>query len=298
MALAQKFKSYLLLHFVVFIWGFTAILGELISISAVPLVWFRMGLASVFMLGYILYRKENLVISRKQFFQYLFGGITIALHWITFFYAIKVSNISIALATMSTGAFFALLIEAVVKRKRINGMELCFGLLAILGLYIIYSSAIQLQIGMLFALLSSFLSALFSVFNADYVKVQLPSVVSFYEILFGVLAITIYISFNGMIFSPEFFQLQAMDYLWIGILSSICTAYAFIVSLELLKKFSAFTVMLTINLEPIYAIVLAVIIFPESEKMTTTFYIGATIILLTVLANGVFKLKNNKTKNN
>ncbi len=290
-----KLSSYLQLHLIVFIWGFTAVLGELLSISAIPLVWFRMILASVFMYLYIVYKKHNLRISRKQFFQYVFGGIVIALHWITFFYAIKISNISIALATMSTGAFFTIFIEAIVKRKRINPIELCFGLLAILGLYIIYSSAIALQLGIFFALLSSFLSALFSVYNADFVKEQLPSVISFYEILFGVLAITLYITFEGTLFSDSFFIIQPLDYLWLFILSSVCTAYAFIVSIDLLRQLSAFTVMLTINLEPIYAIVLAVIIFPETEKMTTTFYIGAVVILVTVLLNGFYKLKK---KNN
>jgi len=285
-----KLSSYLHLHLIVFIWGFTAILGGLISISAIPLVWYRMGLASIFILGYILFKKQSLKISRKQFFQYLFGGLTIALHWITFFYAIKISNISIALATMSTGAFFTIFIEAVAKKKRIDKIELLFGLLAIIGLYVIYSSALQLQLGIVFALLSSFLSALFSVFNVDFVKEQKASVISFYEILFGVLAITVYLAFNGTLFTASFYEIQPMDYVWLFILSSICTAYAFIVSVDLLKQLSAFTVMLTINLEPIYAIVLAVIIFPETEKMTTTFYIGASIILLTVVTNGFYKL--------
>ena len=291
MAIAPKLKSYLLLHLIVFIWGFTAILGALISVSAIPLVWFRMSLASVLMLAYVLLKKYNLRITRKQFFQYLFGGVVIALHWITFFYAIKISNISIALATMSTGAFFTIFIEAIFKRKRINGIEFCFGLLAILGLYVIYSSAIQLQLGIVYALIASFLSALFSVFNVDFVKEQKASVISFYEILFGVLAITLYITFDGTLFSESFFIIQPLDYLWIFILSSVCTAYAFIVSVDLLKQLSAFTVMLTINLEPIYAIILAVIIFPETEKMTTNFYIGAIIILLTVVVNGIYKLR-------
>ena len=286
-----KLTKYLHLHLIVFIWGFTAILGQLLSITAIPLVWFRMSLASVFMYLYIRYKKQSLTLSRKQFFQYTFGGIVIALHWITFFYAIKISNISIALATMSTGAFFTIFIEALVKQKKINIIELLFGLLAIAGLYIIYSSAINLQWGIVFALIASFLSALFSVFNVDYVKDQLASVISFYEILFGVLAITIYIAIDGTLFKDAFFSIQPLDYLWLFILSSICTAYAFIVSVDLLKHLSAFTVMLTINLEPIYAIVLAVVIFPQTEKMTTTFYIGALLILVTVVANGIYKLR-------
>jgi drug/metabolite transporter (DMT)-like permease len=147
---------------------------------------------------------------------------------------------------------------------------------------------------MLVALLSSFLSAVFSVLNADFVKEKSASVISFYEILFGVLAISIFLVFNGELLERDFFNLDPLDYLWLFILSSFCTAYAFIVSVELLKKLSPFTVMLTINLEPIYAIILAIILFPENEKMSASFYVGAGLILLTVIVNGVLKTAKKK----
>jgi drug/metabolite transporter (DMT)-like permease len=285
----DKLKSYLHLHLIVFIWGFTAILGKLLSIDAIPLVWYRMFLASIFIFIYIKIKKVSFKITNRQVMNYVFGGVVIAAHWVTFFYAIKISNISIALATMSTGAFFTIFIEALYKKKKIDTKELIFGILAIVGLYIIYKSEISLQIGMLIALGSSFLSAVFSVFNADFVKKERAVVISFYEICFGVLAITLFLLCNGELLNSNFFILEPLDYLWLFILSSICTAYAFIVSVDLLKQLSAFTVMLTINLEPIYAIVLAIILFPENEKMTPSFYFGATLILLTVVANGVIK---------
>lgn len=285
----DKLKSYLHLHLIVFIWGFTAILGKLLSIDAIPLVWYRMLLASIFIFLYIKFKKKSLHITKRQTINYIFGGIVIAVHWITFFYAIKVSNISIALATMSTGAFFTIFIEALYKKKKVDIKELIFGLLAIVGLYIIYKSEISLQLGIFVALVSSFLSAVFSVCNADFVKEESAVVISFYELGFGVLAITIFLLCNGNILDSTFFKLEPFDYLWLFILSSVCTAYAFIVSVDLLKKLSAFTVMLTINLEPIYAILLAIILFPENEKMTTNFYLGASLILLTVVANGVIK---------
>lgn len=284
------------LHLIVFIWGFTAILGKLLSIDAVALVWYRMGLASLLILWYVIHKKMSLHISRSQVVKYVFGGIVIALHWVTFFYAIKISNISIALATMSTGAFFTVFIEALYKRKKVDVRELIFGILAIIGLYIIYRAEISLQLGMFVALLSSFLSALFSVFNADFVKEESAIVISFYEIVFGVLAVTIYLLFTGELITEGFFALQPLDYLWLFILSSVCTAYAFIVSIDLLKKLSAFTVMLTINLEPIYAIVLALILFPNNEKMSASFYVGAGLILLTVIINGVLKTAGRKKK--
>ncbi|MGB1269964.1 MAG: DMT family transporter [Flavobacteriaceae bacterium] len=294
--LNDKLKSYLHLHLIVFIWGFTAILGKLLSIDAISLVWYRMFLAGIFIYGYIKIKKITLKIPPRKILHYIFGGVVIAAHWITFFYAIKISNVSIALATMSTGAFFTIFIEALYKKKKIDVKELIFGVLAIVGLYIIYKSEISLQLGMLVALISSFLSAVFSVFNADFVKQESAVVISFYEICFGVLAITIYLLSNGELLNGSFFNLKPLDYLWLFILSSVCTAYAFIVSVDLLKKLSAFTVMLTINLEPIYAIVLAVILFPENEKMTVNFYLGAALILLTVVANGVIKTIKKKNK--
>ena len=289
-----KLKSYLHLHLIVFIWGFTAILGKLLTIDAIPLVWYRMFLASVFIFMYIKIKKISFEITKRQFINYAVGGVVIAIHWVTFFYAIKISNISIALATMSTGAFFTIFIEAIYKKKKINLFELLFGLLAIVGLYIIYSSEISLQFGMLVALLSSFLSAVFSVLNADFVKEKSATVISFYEILFGVSAITIFLLFNGELLNSSFFFFFPLDYLWLFILSSFCTAYAFIVSVDLLKLLSPFTVMLTINLEPIYAIVLAIILFPENEKMSSSFYFGAGLILLTVVVNGVLKTTKKK----
>jgi drug/metabolite transporter (DMT)-like permease len=289
-----KLKSYLHLHLIVFIWGFTAILGKLLTIDAIPLVWYRMFLASAFIFIYIKIKKISFEITKRQFINYAIGGLVIAVHWVTFFYAIKISNISIALATMSTGAFFTIFIEAIYKKKKINIFELLFGLLAIVGLYIIYSSEISLQFGMLVALLSSFLSAVFSVLNADFVKEKSATVISFYEILFGVSAITIFLLFNGELLNYSFFNLAPLDYLWLFVLSSFCTAYAFIVSVDLLKLLSPFTVMLTINLEPIYAIVLAIILFPENEKMSSSFYFGAGLILLTVVVNGFLKTAKKK----
>lgn len=289
-----KLKSYLHLHLIVFIWGFTAILGKLLSIDAIPLVWYRMLLASVLIYIYIRLKKTSLKVSPRKLLNYIFGGVVIAVHWITFFYAIKIANISVALATMSTGAFFAIFIEAIYKKNKIDVKELIFGFLAIVGLYIIYRAEISLQLGMLVALLSSFLSALFSVFNADFIKQESAVVISFYEILFGVLAVSVFLLYKGDILTTSFYALKPMDYLWLFILSSVCTAYAFIVSVDLLKKLSAFTVMLTINLEPIYAIILAVLLFPENEKMSPSFYIGAGVILLTVIANGILKTQGKR----
>ncbi|MCX6171604.1 MAG: DMT family transporter [Flavobacterium sp.] len=291
--LNDNVKSYLHLHLIVFIWGFTAVLGALISLDALPLVWFRMLFAVGFIAVYIYFKKISLRISKKVLLQFLFSGLIIALHWFTFFHAIKISNISITLACLSTGALFTSLLEPILYGKQIVQYEVFFGLLVVFGLYIIFKVEGNYFLGIIIALTSAFLSALFAVINSKFVKEHDPTIISFYELTGGVIFFTFLLFFNHS-FSPTFFQLSAQDLMYLLILSSVCTAYAFIASTSVMKFLSPYTVMLTINLEPIYGIVLAVLIFKDKERMSFEFYIGAFIILLTVLLNAIIKSRKFK----
>ncbi len=288
--LENRHKDYLQLHLIVFIWGFTAILGALISIDAVPLVWYRMLLASLFIAGYFLIQKKSFQVGKRGLIRFAFTGLIIALHWITFFKAIKVSNVSVALVAMSTGAFFTSLIEPFFFRRKIKVQEIFLGILVVLGLYVIFNFESQYTWGIIYALISAFLSALFSVLNGLFVKQYRPNIISFYQLLFGALCITIWLLVKQQ-FSFSFFQLSLTDWLCLVVLSSICTAYAFIISVKVMKNLTPYTVMLTINLEPVYAIILALLIFGDKEKMNTEFYIGALIVLVVVLLNGILKNK-------
>ncbi|MDA9339912.1 DMT family transporter [Polaribacter sp.] len=284
----SNFKNYLLLHFIVFIWGFTAILGALITIDAIPLVWYRMLLAVLFIAIYFLWKKKSFKVDREGILKFFFTGVVIALHWVFFFKAIKVSNVSVALVTMSTGAFFTALIEPVFFKRKINTLEIFLGLLVIAGLYIIFNFESQYKLGIIYALIASFLGALFAVLNGLFIKKYTADTISFYQLFFGVIFITIYLLFTNS-FSVSFFQITASDWMYLIVLSSICTAYAFIASVQVMKYLSPYTVMLTINLEPIYAIVLALFIFGDNEQMSSTFYLGAFIVLFVVLLNGIIK---------
>lgn len=292
--LNDNLKSYLHLHLIVFIWGFTAILGKLISLEALDLVWFRMFFAVIFMVFYILYKKESLRVPPRAFIGFMILGIIIAAHWFTFYEAIKVSNISITLACLSTGAFFASLLEPIFYNRKVIWYEVFFGVLVIVGLAIIFNVESQFKNGMLLALLSAFLSALFSVINGKYAKEFNSNVISIYELGGGLFFLTLYLLFTEKI-TQQFFTLSTKDFLWLLILASVCTAYAFSASVKVMKFLSPYTVMLTINLEPIYGILLALLIFKDSENMNSMFYIGALIILSTVVINGI--LKNKKVKN-
>jgi drug/metabolite transporter (DMT)-like permease len=291
----DKLLNYLHLHFIVFIWGFTAVLGALISLEAIPLVWYRMLMATLIIFAFLKFRKEKLKFSLKTLSGFALAGIIIALHWLTFFGAIKASNVSVTLAVLSTGAFFASLLEPLLYGRKVIWYEVFFGLIVIVGLYIIFDVDSSNTLGILLALISAFLSALFSVINGKFVLKHKASAISFYELMFGVIGISIYLAFSGK-FTAEFFTVSAHDWLYLVILASACTAYAFIASIHVMKWISPYTVMLTINLEPVYGIILALIVLGDSENMSPQFYYGALIILLTVIANGIIKITQERKR--
>ena len=291
----DNLKNYLHLHLIVFVWGFTAVLGKLITLGAFPLVWFRMSIAVALMAVYGVIMKVPFKVSLKAFIQFMLAGLIIALHWFTFFHAIKISNISVTLACLSTGAFFASLLEPLLYGRKIIAYEVIFGLFVIAGLYIIFHFEGNYLFGILTALLSAFLSTLFAIINGKFAKEHNATAISFYELLGGIFFFSLYLLYSGE-FTPAFFNLSASDWLWLFILGSVCTAYAQIAAVKVMKTITPYTMMLTINLEPIYGIILALIVFEESERMASSFYIGAAIILITVIINGV--LKNRLSKAN
>lgn len=286
----DKLKSYLHLHLIVFIWGFTAILGALIQKDALPLVWFRMSIAVVLVGAYLWFKKQSIQVSARILKKLWLLGVIIALHWLTFFWAIKVSNVSITLACISTGAFFTSFIEPFFQKRKIIIYEVLFGLLVVGGLFIIFQTESNYYFGILLALISAFLSALFSVINGNLAKQVAPSVISFHELGAGVVFLSLFLLLTGG-FTTDFFTLSSSDFGYLFLLSSVCTAYAFIASVQVLKHLTPYTVMLTINLEPIYGILLALVLFGEKEQMNPNFYIGALIILTTVILNGIWKLR-------
>ncbi|WP_396634990.1 DMT family transporter [Maribacter sp. R86514] len=291
----DRILNLLHLHFIVFIWGFTAILGKLITIDSLPLVWIRMGMATLFIAVYILLAKFSLKVSRKTFWWLLGGGVVVALHWVTFFLAIKVSTVSVALAMMSTGAFFTALMEPFWYKRKIIGYEIFFGLMVVAGLYLIFKVETEYVYGMIIALISAFLAAVFSLINGKLVQTHRPSVISFYELGVGMVFLSIILIVRGD-FSMSLITLPHMDWIYLLVLALICTAYAFIASVKIMRVLTPYTVMLTTNLEPVYGILLAWFIFGSEEKMEPMFYVGALIILSTVIANGILKQRANIKK--
>ena len=290
----NNLKHYLHLHFLVFIAGFTAILGEAISLGSIALVWHRMLIAFVLTFLFLIFRKYDFKINLRDFFNFSLAGIIIALHWITFFEAIEQSNISITLAMFSTGAFFASLLEPIFFKRKIKPVEIILGCVVICGVFIILKANINSFVGVLLGIASALLASLFSVFNGKLVQNNNPFLISFYEFLSGVVFILLYLIFSDNLSDLTISSVFSYDYLYVFILGSICTAYAFIASIYILKFLSPYTLVLTYNLEPVYGILLAIFIFPDTEKMEFSFYIGTLIIISTIIINSILKIKNNK----
>lgn len=279
-------KDYIKLHFIVWIWGFTAILGLLITIPAVEIVWYRTMMAFI-ALGFILhFRGQTFKLGYKEILKILGTGIVIAAHWILFFSAARVSTASVCLAGMATCSLWTSFIEPWMNKRSIKIFEVVLGLVVITGLYVIFRFQFNHALGLFMAVASAFLAALFSVINGKLIRKHNPFMITFYEMLGAFIGTTLFFPFYITYFTGDgllHLVPGAMDWLYLLILSLICTVYAFSMSVELMKRLSAFVVNLTVNLEPVYGIVLAVIIFGEKEKMQPGFYLGTLIILSSVL---------------
>ena len=283
-----KLGSYLNLHLIVFIWGFTAILGALISINADALVWYRMLFAGAFLFLFILFKKKSFVVPPKEFVKLVFVGFLIAVHWIFFFKAIHISNVSITLSVFSLGAFLAAILEPLFYGRKVLWYEVFFGLVIIAGLGIILQVEMNYFEGMMYALASIIIGVLFTLMNGKLIEKNDSSVITFYEFMAGVFFISIYFLFENK-FNVEFFTLTSNDWILLLILASVCTAYAFTASVKVMQKLSPYTIMLTTSLEPVYGIILAYFLLGGKEKMSFGFYMGALLIVVTVILNGIVK---------
>lgn len=276
------------LHFVVFLFGFTGILGDLISLSAVPLVWVRMAIALLLLLIWAKLTGKKLGVPWRDAKWLLLAGCVIAAHWITFFHAIKISTVSVTLACLSAAAFFSSFLEPLFFRKRVVPYEMALGGVAVIGLYLIFRFEGDYTAGIITALISAFLSALFGVINGLLVRKVNPETIVPWELGGGWIGISLF----ALVANPSWItqlSISPTDWLWLFLLASACTAYAFIESVRILQHLSPYTVSLTINLEPVYGILLAFFLLGSKEHMSVEFYVGAAVILATVVADSALK---------
>ena len=252
-----------------------------------------MLIATVTLLLIVLFKVGRLNIHREGLLSFFGVGLIVAAHWVLFFEAIKVSNVSVTLGCMASGTLFASFLEPIFKKRNVDWLEVVIGLLIIFGLYLIFQFEFEYRLGIFLALCSAFLAVLFTIINERFVQSYDAVSVSGFEMLGGFIGLSAYfIVFEQMV--PDF-QVIWQDWVYLLILGVVCTGLAFVLSIAVMRSLSPYYVVLSVNLEPIYGIILAWFIFGESERMTGGFYAGAGIILLSVFLYPILKRRLNNT---
>lgn len=284
-------RDYFHLHVLVLIWGFTAILGKLLEpLSPLALVCYRTCLAVLGLLAvlYIQTRRTGPLtpVAPRDRWRLLGVGALIAVHWMAFFAAARLANVSVCLAGMATSSLWASVLEPVLLGRRIRPLEVVLGVVVMAGLYLIFRFEFDKVVGLLVAVLSALLAALFTIINSRFTHRYDALVISTYEIggafLTSVPLVGLYWAFFAQ---PDevFWPTSVGQWGWLLVLAWVCTVYAYTVGVRLLRKFSAYLAILTVNLEPVYGILLAVLVFGDTERMTTGFYLGTLVILVAVV---------------
>lgn len=289
-------KHYIHLHFLVLLFGFTAILGKLIQIESLPLVTYRTLIGGLGIAVLMLLSGRSLRIGWRHLWQPLLVGIVVGLHWFCFFHAVKVSNVSVTLGCMASSTLFTALIEAFAARRSPSRLELGVSCCIMLGLYVLTRFAFHYYLGVFYALLAAFLASLFAVCNSYLTKRHDPLAISFFEMISACLIIGAVAWYSGTLPPPS--KVLVSDWQYLLVLAIACTSYAFAAMVYLMRHLSAFDVTLAINMEPIYGIILAWSIFGESEQMDGGFYVGAAIIIASVLGYPWYQMKQRKAEQN
>lgn len=290
----ERHRNVLILHFTVLIWGFTGVLGDLISVSALHLVWYRVLIAAITLFFYLLCKKKKLIVSFRDIMKFLGVGVLVGLHWICFFHSIKISTVSVTLVTLSALTLFTAILEPLFYKRRISVGDVIVGLVIIFGIYLIFKFEFQYWEGILLGLLAALFASIFSILNGKMVKANSPTIITFYEMLGAWIGVSIIMACTGQF--DQQMMLSYTDLIYLLVLGSVCTALAYVLGVAVMKELSAFTVALSTNLEPVYGILLAMLIIGQKEKMSSGFYAGAIIILGAVFLYPLIKTQFQKRK--
>ena len=283
----------LLLHLIVLVWGFTGILGREISLEPFSLVWWRVLIAAVTIACIAFISRENIRATKRELVRFAGVGLLTAAHWVCFFASIKYSKISVALVVLSTSAFFVSLIHPLLKREKPKRYEMAMGIVVIMGLLLIFKFESEYTLGIFLSLTAAFLAALFSTLNARLVATHQPTQMAFWEMLFAFIGLTVYFILDGgsknMLVLPPY-----RDFLLLLLLGIICTGFAFIVSIRVMRVLSPFTCALAINMEPVYTILLALVLYGSEEWLSKEFYAGGLVIISTLFIDVWMKRRQMK----
>ena len=281
------------MHLIVVLLGLTGVLGKLIDTGSTVLVWYRMLIAFLLLGVYIYFKSNSLRFSKKHFIQIIGIGCIVAAHWLLFFESIKVSNVSVAVVCMGTSSLFSSILEPLIIKRKIYLREIILAILVLIAIGIAMNADFSYVKGYVYGIAAAFLATLFTILNALYVdKVESEKITSI-EMLGGFLFVCIYMLFSNS-FSLADLVISWNDILYLAILGGICTSFAFVVSVEVMKFLSPYNVIMAVNLEPLYSILLALVLFGESESMNFSFYLGAVLIIGAVSLDGYLKKQEDK----
>lgn len=287
--LIKKYKL-TAVHLMVIVLGITGILGKLISLNTIYLVWYRMGLAFLGLAIFLFIKGKLFNVSKNNFFGILAVGALVTFHWLCFFESIKVSTVSIAVVCLSTSSLFSALIEPFFFKRKLLLYEVIMGVVVILALAFVMGAESKYILGYIYGIISALLGTLFTLYNAKYIKKVDAANITMIEMLSGVIIISIILLLkNDFIIFHTLISLN--DFYYLIILSILCTAMVFVWMTEIMKYISPYSLIMAINLEPIYSIILALIIFGNNELMSVSFYIGSSIIVGVVFLEGYIKNK-------
>ncbi len=288
-------NALLLLHLVVFIWGFTGILGKLIQQDTLHLVYTRTVIGMVGLAMAAWWMRHTISPRTPDLKHYLLTGVIITAHWITFYGAIKISTASIAAACLSTSTVFTALLEPFWFKRKIRAYEVGLGLVVIAALFLIFGLETEHRLGIAVATLSALLSAWFNIINAKLVLRDNAIRIGFYEMAAVVLVIGGWLTWKGDL-PPPLWDLPTSDIIYQLLLGFVCTSFAFVAGIAVMRQLSPFTVMLTVNLEPVYTILIALLIWGSEEKMTTGSYFGMALILACLFVNGWLQRRRSRSE--
>lgn len=285
-----KFRYHILMHIIIFIWGFTGILGKLILLDPVIIVWYRVIIAAIGLVVLLPLLKVSFRLSNpRDLWMLVLVGVFVSLHWVTFYKSIDLSTASLGILCLSTTTLHVTWLEPLIMKRKFSVIEFLLGLVVIYGIYYVSGNFNAQQYEALaYGLISALFAALFAVSNAKLAEKMPAPQISFYEMVVGIVFLTLVLAASGSL-NTSHLSMTLSDFLWLLFLGIVCTSFAFVAIINVVKRLGAFTVSLSINLEPVYTILLAIVILNENEVLGNKFYVGSTIIIVVVVANAILK---------
>ena len=278
------------LHIMVVILGLTGVFGKLISLSAIHLVWYRMGIAFISIAIFLAFKKQLFAVSKKDFIGLLGVGALVTFHWLCFFESIKVSTVSVAVVCLATSSLFSALIEPFFFKRKFLFYEVIMGVVVVVALAFIMGTETKYFWGYFYGIMAALLATLFTLFNAKYINKVGAAKITMIEMLSGVLIISCILFFQQdyTVFTTK---ISITDLTYLILLGTLCTAMVFVWLTEIMRHITPYSLIMAINLEPVYSIIFALIIFGDNELMSSSFYFGSCLIIGIVFLDGYLKNK-------